>query len=43
MRPKLYATELLKKLVTDKELKKLEIVWDDRLDLDRKIQQMLEE
>jgi hypothetical protein len=43
LRPKLYATELLKKLVTDKELKKLEIVWDDRLDLDRKIQQMLEE
>jgi len=43
LRPKLYATELLKKLVTDKELRKLEIVWDDRLDLDQKIQQMLEE
>jgi len=43
LRPKLYATELLKKLLTEKELKKLEIVWDDKLEVDQKIEQMLEE
>lgn len=43
MRHKLYARELLKKLVTKKELKVLERVWDDELSVDQKIEALLEE
>ena len=41
MRTKLYAGELLKKLVTEKELKILEIVWDTEVTLDQKIERLL--
>lgn len=43
MKRKLYARELLKKLVTKKELKVLERVWDDELSVDQKIEALLEE
>ena len=42
MRTKLYDKELLKKLVTEKELEILEIVWDDELSVDQKIERLLE-
>ena len=42
MKTKLYAKELLNKLASEKELKILEIVWDDELDVDQKIKQLLE-
>ena len=41
MRTKLYAKELLKKLVTEKELEILEAVWDDELSVDQKIERLL--
>jgi len=41
LRTKLYAGELLKKLVTEKELKILEIVWDTEVTLDQKIERLL--
>lgn len=43
MRGKLYARELLKKLVMEKELKVLEAVWDDELTVNQKIEALLEE
>ena len=43
MRTKLYAKELLKKLVGDKELEILETVWDDELSEDQKINRLVEE
>lgn len=43
MRGKLYARELLKKLVTEKELKVLEAIWDNELTVDQKIEALLEE
>lgn len=42
MRTKLYDKELLKKLVTEKELEILEIVWDDELSVDQKIERLSE-
>ena len=42
MRMKLYAKELLDKLVSEKELKILETVWDDELKIDEKIERLLE-
>ena len=42
MRTKLYDRELLKKLVTEKELEILEIVWDDELSVDQKIERLSE-
>jgi len=42
LRTKLYDKELLKKLVTEKELEILEIVWDDELSVDQKIERLLE-
>lgn len=41
MRGKLYARKLLKKLVTEKELKILEAVWDDELSVEQKIESLL--
>ena len=43
MKSKLYAGELLKKLVTEKELRILEAVWDDELSIDQKIDSLLKE
>jgi len=42
LRTKLYDKELLKKLVTEKELEILEIVWDDELSVDQKIERLSE-
>jgi len=42
LRTKLYDRELLKKLVTEKELEILEIVWDDELSVDQKIERLSE-
>jgi len=39
---KLYAKELLDKLVSEKELKVLETVWNDELKIDEKIERLLE-
>jgi len=41
LRKTLYAKELLKKIVTEKELEILEIVWDDELSVDQKIERLL--
>lgn len=41
MKSRLYAKDLLKKLVTEKELKILEIVWDDELTEEQKIDELL--
>jgi hypothetical protein len=43
MKRKLYATELLKKIVTEKELRILEVAWDDELSAEEKIDLILEE
>ena len=43
MKGKLYAGELLKKLVTKEEMKVLEAVWDDELSVEQKIESLLEE
>lgn len=43
MKGKLYARELLKKLVTKEEMKVLEAVWDDQLNVEQKIESLLEE
>jgi len=43
LKSKLYARELLKKLVTEKELTVLEAVWDHELSIDKKIEFLLEE
>ena len=43
MRTKLYVRELLKKLVTEKELEILELVWDDESTEDQKIEHLLKE
>jgi hypothetical protein len=37
----LYARELLKKLVTEEDLKIMEAVWDEELDIDEKIEYLL--
>ena len=42
MKGKLYARELLKKLVSVKELEVLEIVWDEELDVEQKIKALAE-
>ncbi|MEM2143936.1 MAG: hypothetical protein QW279_01125 [Candidatus Jordarchaeaceae archaeon] len=43
MKTKLYAKDLLKKLVTEKELKILEAVWNEELDtVDKKIEYLIE-
>ncbi len=42
MKTKLYASELLKKLVTEEELEILTIVWDTQSDIDQKIELLLE-
>ena len=42
MRTKLYAEELLKKLVTENELRMLEIIWDSELTTEQKIALLLE-
>jgi hypothetical protein len=41
LRTKLYAKELLKKLVAEKDLEILEAVWDDELGVDQKIERLL--
>jgi hypothetical protein len=43
LKGKLYARELLKKLVTEEEMKVLEAVWDDELSVEQKIESLLEE
>jgi len=43
LRIKLYAEELLKKLVTEKELRILERVWDSELSTEQKIALLVEE
>jgi len=42
LRTKLYAEELLKKLVTENELRMLEIIWDSELTTEQKIALLLE-
>jgi hypothetical protein len=41
VKSRLYAKDLLKKLVTEKELKILEVVWDDELAEEQKIDELL--
>jgi len=41
VRVKLYARELLEKLVNEKELKILEVLWDYTLDPDQQIELLL--
>ena len=43
MSEEIYARELLEKLVDKKELKILEIVWNDEIDLDKKVDLLMEE
>jgi hypothetical protein len=43
MKSKLYAADLLKKLVSKKELEILEIVWDEEQSQDQKIDALLGE
>lgn len=43
MKGKLYARELLKKLLSVKDLEVLEIVWDEDLSLEQKIKALVEE
>lgn len=43
MRAKLYAKELLEKLVKEKELRLLEVVWDYELDADEQMELLLKE
>jgi hypothetical protein len=43
LKSKLYARELLKKLVTENELRILEAVWDAELSIDQKIDSLLKE
>jgi hypothetical protein len=43
MKSRLYAKDLLKKLVTEKELKILEVVWDEELTEEQKIDELLGE
>lgn len=43
MRVKLYTKELLEKLVSEKELKILEVLWDHKLDADQQIELLLKE
>jgi len=43
MKAKLYARELLEKLVKPKELRVLEVVWDHELNPDQKIEILLKE
>ena len=42
MKTTLYAEELLKKLVTEKELEILEKAWDPGLSIERKIELLVE-
>jgi len=42
LRTRLYAEELLKKLVTEKELRILEIIWDSELETKQKIALLVE-
>jgi len=42
LKTKLYAKELLDKLVSERELKILETVWDDELNIDKRIERLLE-
>lgn len=41
MKSRLYAKDLLKKLVMEKELEILEVVWDDELTEEQKIDELL--
>lgn len=43
MKSKLYAEDLLKKLVTEKELRILKAVWDEELSIEQKIDSLLKE
>jgi len=43
LKSKLYAEDLLKKLVTEKELKILKAVWDEELSIEQKIDSLLKE
>ncbi len=43
MTGKLYAEELLKKITNKEELKILQVVWDDNLAIDKKIEILLRE
>jgi hypothetical protein len=40
---KLYAKDLLEKLVSKKELKILEVVWNEELDTNEKIERLMKE
>jgi hypothetical protein len=42
LKTKLYARELLKKLLKKKELEILEAVWDDELNVDQQIELLFE-
>jgi hypothetical protein len=41
LKSRLYARDLLKKLITEKELRILEVVWDDELSDEQKIDELL--
>lgn len=41
MKTKLYARELLEKLVTEEDLKILEAIWNEELNVDEKIKYIL--
>ena len=43
MTAKLYAKELLEKLVKGKELRVLEVVWDHELDVNEQLELLLKE
>jgi len=43
LKSKLYAEDLLKKLVTEKELRILKAVWDEELSIEQKIDSLLKE
>jgi len=43
LRAKLYAKELLEKLVKEKELRILEVIWDPELDVDEQLECLLKE
>ena len=43
MNGKLYAEELLKKITDKEELKILQVVWDDSIPLEKKVETLLKE
>lgn len=43
MSRKLYAVDLLKKIVDEEELRILEVLWEDSIPLDKKVELILKE